>query len=294
MSGVREIEYLPKEIASIRALSYYEFSHAKFSINLEGLKKEIAKCSPKIEGNTFIQEVIYQLDRERLLVLFSQDFTPIDRYLKEIKKFLFARYYQNFYSISVPQYIESEEEYFDSICEDCALFTNTKNINSWNREMRKRLKNSSEPMLLFIEDIEEGNEELDKRFATSLCNLKNKFSHFHAIYVGKKALANLVHGDRHLSPLNNAKELFFPEDAFRLGEDRIVQQFNTLGRNIKRLCRYLEKDDLGRFSTWSRNDAINELFWKNLLVERDKRFVWRGEFTRELGRDVLGCDGDVV
>ena len=149
-------------------------------------------------------------------------------------------------------------------------------------------------MLLFIEDIEEGNEELDKRFATSLRNLKNKFNHFHAIYVGKKALANLVHGDRHLSPLNNAKELFFPEDAFRLGEDRIVQQFNTLGRNIKRLCRYLEKDDLGRFSTWSRNDAINELFWKNLLVERDKRFVWRGELTRELGRDVLGCDEDVV
>ena len=79
-SAVKKIEYLPKEIEFIRALSYYEFSHTKFSLNLEGLKKEIEKYHPKltkIENHNFVQDVISSLDRERLLVLFSQDFTPI-------------------------------------------------------------------------------------------------------------------------------------------------------------------------------------------------------------------------
>jgi len=295
-NGVKKIEYLPKEIEFIRALSYYEFSHTKFSLNLKGLKKEIEKYHPKlikIENNNFVQDVISSLERERLLVLFSQDFTPIDSYLNQIKELLSTKFNKNFYQISVPSYVEDEEEYFTSIAEDCGFLTTTK-INGWNREIRNRLKSSSKPLLLFVEDIEDGNEELDKRFATSLRNLKNKFNHFHLICVGKKGLANLVHGEGHLSPLNNAKELFFPEDGFILGEEKIVQQFNTLGKNPKLLCKYLNKDELVLFSTWSRNDTINQLFWRNLLVKRGKRFVWRGERTKELGREVLGCDGDVV
>jgi len=232
-NGIKNIEYLPKEIEFIRGLSYYEFSHAKFSLNLNGLKREIEKYHPKIESENFIQEVIYQLERERLLVLFSQEFTPIESYLNRIKGLLSTKFNHNFYPISVPLYVEDEEEYFTSIAEDCG-FAMTKKINDWNRDMRKRLKSSSEPLLLFVEDIEDGNEELDKRFATSLRNLKNRFNHFHLICVGKKGLANLVHGEGHLSPLNSSKELFFPEDGFKLGEDRIVQQFNTLGRDTKK------------------------------------------------------------
>jgi len=288
------IDDLPKSLAFLHTLNAFDIRTRRFHIDLGELKKVLQK--KKIittSKKEFVKEVIYELDRERLLVLFSQDFTPIDSYLNQIKELLSTKFNQNFYQISVPSYVEDEEEYFTSIAEDCGFLTTTK-INGWNREIRNRLKSSFEPMILFVEDIEDGNEELDKRFATSLRNLKNKFNHFHLICVGKKGLANLVHGEGHLSPLNNAKELFFPEDGFILGEDRIVQQFNTLGKNPKLLCKYLEKDELVLFSTWSRNETINQLFWKNLLVKRGKRFVWRGERTKELGREVLGCDGDVV
>ena len=143
---------------------------------------------------------------------------------------------------------------------------------------------------MFVRDIENGDEVLDKQFATIVRNLKNEYAHFHALLIGRKALAKLVYGEGVLSPLNNAKELFFPETRQKLGAEKIHQQFQTLGRQRTQICQLLGKKNLGRFSAWSFNDTINQLFWKNLLVREGNKFAWRGELTKEIAREAFGCD----
>ena len=157
-----------------------------------------------------------------------------------------------------------------------------------------RLKESNEPLFLFITDIEDGDEKLDKQFATILRNFKTKYPHFHAVFVGRKELAKLVYGEGSLSPLNTAKELFFPDDGIKLGEQRLTQQFQTFGKQREQVCKLLQKPSLGRFSAWSYNQTINQLFWKNLLVRKGNRFVWRGEITKAIAKEVLGCDEDMI
>ena len=112
--------------------------------------------------------------------------------------------------------------------------------------------------------------------------------------MGRKSLATLVYGEGTLSPLNNAKEIFFPEQEMKLGERKIVQQFNSMGRQKEQICRLLQREKIVRFTTWYHDETINTLFWKNLLVRDGTHLVWRGELTKEIARDVLGCDGDMV
>ena len=56
----------------------------------------------------------------------------------------------------------------------------------------------------------------------------------------------------------------------------------------------LKREKISRFTTWYHNETINTLFWKNLLVKEGSYLVWRGELTKEIARDVLECDGDMV
>ena len=289
MGGVGSIEYLPDEVVSIRELSFYEFSHAKFSLNVEGLKQEIDKCKPKLNNN-FVEEVLNGVEREKLVVLFSQDFTNIEKYYEAVKQEVKAKFSDKFYPLSIPSFVDDAEEYFACIAQDCGLSCEVKKASDWNSAMRKRLKETQEDVLLFVTDIENGDEKLDKQFATILRNLKSEFSHFHAILVGRKDLAKLVYGESELSPLNSAKELFFPDEGLVLGEEKIAQQFQTMGKKREQLCKLLNKEQLGRFSVWSFNETINKLFWKNLLVRDDKHFVWRGELTKSIGREVLECE----
>ena len=296
MGGVDAIEYLPQEIASVKELSYYAFSHVKFSLNIEGLKQEIDKCTPKknatMNESIFLQEVQDSIERDRLLVLFSQDFTKIEHHYDAVKEQVLLKFPNTFYGLSIPSFVDNEEEYFSCIAKECGLNCEVKKASDWNFAMRARLKESQEDLLLFITDIENGNETLDKQFATILRNLKNEFSHFHAILIGRKDLAKLVYGESELSPLNSAKELFFPDEGLKLGEAKIAQQFQTMGKNREELCNLLQKEKLGRFSVWSYNETVNKLFWKNLLVRDNNYFVWRGELTKSIGREVLECESN--
>ena len=292
-NGVNRIEYLPKEIEFVKELSYYEFAHAKFSLNLLGLQQEIAKYSPKVSSvnnSSFLQEVEEGIERDRLLVLFSQDFTNIDAYYYILKERMASKFSDEFYVLSVPSYVDDQEEYFSCIANDCNISCEVKKENDWYIAIKEKLKSSNQELLLFVTDLENGNEELDRKFATMLRNLKEKFPHFHALFVGKKELAKLVYGEGDLSPLNTAKEMFFPDDGLRLGEERIAQQFQTLGKNRDEVCNLLQKESLGRFSVWSYNETINKLFWKNLLIKKGRKLVWRGELTKEIAREVLGCE----
>ena len=299
LNGVEGINYLPKELSFIRELSYYEFSHTKFSLNLEGLKHEINKYSPKPKelvglNKTFIQEVMNEVINHRLVVLFYQDFTNVSTHIEGIKAEIKSRFSNEFYTIAIPSFVDEAEEYFACVANDCGLDCNIKRVSDWEQAMQEKLRSSTQPLLLFVTDLEDGNEVFDKQFATILRKLHKNFPNFHAILVGRKSLATLVYGEGTLSPLNTAQEIFFPEQEMKLGERKIVQQFNSLGRQKEQICRLLKKDKIVRFSTWYHDETINTLFWKNLLVKEGTHLVWRGELTKEIARDVLGCDGDVV
>jgi len=293
MNGVNGIEYLPKELEFISELSYYEFAHTKFSLNFQGLTHEVNKTKPKvkeIEKTAFSQEVMDELEKERLVVLFSQDFTEITAHYESIKASVKSKFLDEFYMVSIPSFVDDAEEYFSCVATDCGISCKVKKVSEWNKEMQKKLKSTAKPVLLLITDIQDGNEALDKQFATILRNLQLRFSHFHALFVGRKALATLVYGENELSPLNTAKELFFPEHEMKLGESRITQQFESMMKDKEQICKFLKKERLGRFSTWSYDETLNTLFWKNLLVKEGTHLVWRGEFTKEIARDVLGCN----
>ena len=293
VNGVAEIGYLPREIEFVQESQCYAFAHTKFSLNLLGLKQEIAQYhhrETEMDHSTFVQEVAEGLDRERLVVLLSQDFTNIDRIYQHIKAQMQSQFDTAFYLVSVPSYVDDQEEYFSCIARDCKLSCEIRRENDWYRAIQDKLQSSSQALLLFVTDLENGNEELDRKFATMLRNLKERFPHFHALFVGKKALARLVYGESELSPLNTAREIFFPDDGTPLDEQKIVQQFSRLRPDQAELCQLLQKEQVSRFTTWHYNPTINNLFWKNLLVREGTQLVWRGELTKEIARDILGCE----
>ncbi len=57
----------------------------------------------------------------------------------------------------------------------------------------------------------------------------------------------------------------------------------------RRLCDWLEEDDLGEVVPWIRGDLKRRLYWANALVARDGKLVWRCDAIRDVGRRVLGC-----
>jgi len=133
--------------------------------------------------------------------------------------------------------------------------------------------------------------ELDKQFSRIVHSLKNDFKNFSALFIGKKKLASLVYKDDDLSPLNTAIEIFFPEVILEdIDRDLIIRQFLSLGKYRDDICKYLKKETLGLHKVWSYSESINALFWKNLLVKKGRKFVWRDELTKQIGQEVFECE----
>lgn len=278
---------LPSNLQFICDLHAYNLLSSKIALFKEDLFKTINALIPK-ESN-FIKEVLRSVQKDRLVVIFSQDFTPIESYIEQLREVIQNRFKDACYMVSIPPYLDDEEEYFSLISQNFHLTKEIKKISDWYIALRERLQSSPRPVLLFITDIENGNPELNRKFATSLRNLKSEFRNFHAICVGRKDLAKLVYAEGHLSPLNTATELFIPEDNLKLDEEKIIQQFHTLYKYGDILCQYLKKEEICRFSVWTNREVINQLFWKNLLIKRGTQLVWRGEHTKALAKDVLAC-----
>lgn len=281
----------PEPITFVSDLNIFKFGE-KFSMYLQELKSQVAKEQKHVTKelcSDFISEVLDGIEQERLVVLFSQDFTNIHQHYENIKLEMQGKFKDEFYAVAIPAYVDEQEEYFTYIANDCGMSGQVEKVNDWNFVMRKKLKACENKVLLFITEIENGNEKLDRQFATILRNLSSEFSHFHAIFVGRKNLAKLVYEGGDLSPLNNAKELFSPDEKMKLGEVKIAQQFQSMKKHKERVCRLLNAEKLERFTAWSDDEVVNQLFWKNLLLKEGVRFAWRGELTKEVARDVLGC-----
>lgn len=55
------------------------------------------------------------------------------------------------------------------------------------------------------------------------------------------------------------------------------------------LCALLKQDTLGRYDAWPQDKRIRQLYWQNLITHSSGAFVWRGEFIRECGVEILEC-----
>jgi len=278
---------LPEEIRFITKLQSYTLLTDKLNLYRDDLTKAIEELIPTKDD--FIKEVLESIRSDRLVVVFHQDFTPTERYIPELRKIIQESFVDACYMISIPISEDREKRYFDSISQDMDIKKRVKRASEWRRAIETELDNSLKPLIFFITDIESGDPKLNRIFATALRSLKDRYPHFHAICIGRRDLAKLVYGEGDLSPLNTAKELFMPEREMKLGENKIVQQFNTLHEYRETICQYLQKEDIGHFAVWSNSEVIDALFWKNLLIRRGNRLVWRDEETKRLAREALEC-----
>ncbi len=244
----------------------------------------------EVNDETFVSDVIDGVDAQNIVVLFSQDYTDIGFHQGQVREVIEKKFCDDFYHFSVPFNGCSKEEYFEELSKNCGISADVLSPHRWKKEMQSKLKDSSR-FLLFVTDLEDGNSEYNRNFAEILRSFKSDYPNiFYAIVIGRKELANLVHGDGDLSPLNTAKELFFPESELDRDDDEIIQQLTSLQRYNKQICKYLEKNTLGMASTWSQDEALNQLFWKNLIKKEGRRFVWKSNDVREISRELFQCN----
>lgn len=264
-------------------------SYTNYAISVKHILEHYAFPKQKEPKSLFVSQVFDTLNDNRLVVLFSQDFTNITQNQERLKVTFQEKFKDGFFHFSVPSFLDERSEYFKILAKSCALSEQINSPHAWKVAMQERLKASSARVMLFITDIENGNIEFDKQFAQIIRSLVSEFHNFSALFIGKKDLAYLVYGESSLSPLNIAKELFFPDVTLTIDEELVERQFLSLGKHRVAICKHLKKETLGRHKVWSFNEAINALFWKNLLVKKGKHFAWRDELTKQIGREVYEC-----
>jgi len=249
------------------------------------------KVKPKQIEHPFVINLLEKIENEKAMVLFYQEFTNIDDYYQAIKKSLKIKFGQKFYKIAIPSY-KDQERYFASIAKSCGIKEEVKELQDWKDKIETRLKNS-EDIMLFVTNLEEGENRYNITFSTTLGNLHDKYSNLFILFVGRKKLASLVLQNEKYSPLasriHHRNRLFFPNEKIEMEEEDIVQEFENIFSQKSYLCELLKKEKIKRFSAWSGDRLINHLFWKNLLVRDGKYLVWRSEEIKSLGREVLGC-----
>ena len=79
----------------------------------------------------------------------------------------------------------------------------------------------------------------------------------------------------------------YPEKLTEL--DYVWQLFIPFKRSSKekRIVKLLQHNDLGRAKPYILDDLLRELYWKNLLVNREKRLCWRCETIKTVGIEIL-------
>lgn len=78
----------------------------------------------------------------------------------------------------------------------------------------------------------------------------------------------------------------------RLSDSDCVWQFFTpftqdTGAQ-QQVCEWLQQEELGRAQPFILDDLLRQLYWRNLLVERDRRLYWRCDALRIGGLKILG------
>ena len=242
-----------------------------------------------LEDSSFVKEVFEAIEYNRLVVCYSQDYNDIAKENELLKQNAQVKFKHHFYAIDVPSFEDREEEYFQGLMTSAGLRCKIDSANAWKKSMKAILTSTDSQILFFFSNITEGNEELNIKMARIIRSLKNNHSNFHAICVGREDLAYLVHGKQKLSPLNTAKEIFFPINEVEIPMETVVQVLNELRDDRELIVECLSDDWNEKWSIWSREESINKLFWKNILVNNNGRYGWRNEEIQMIAKEIFGC-----
>jgi len=245
--------------------------------------------------SNFVKDVFDKLYHEQIILLLSQDYTDNTQYIRDIRDIANEQSDMEFYHFDIPSKGTTKKFFLENLAISSKIDKKLKNLDEFKYAMKKRLERfdlSHKKILLFITNFERGNIKYTKELAWIIRDLKME-ENFFTIIIGGCHLASMRYEGGKLSPLNNAKEMFFPISQIEEDISKIYLGFSnfTSKKDKKRVCKYLEqKGSLGNFYTWSSNDNIlNLLFWKNLIVNRDEKFIWKSETVRDIGREYLKC-----
>ena len=241
--------------------------------------------------NQFVNEVLQDLESERVLILFSQKFSDIKKYYTPIKKELKRKFSKHFYNLSIPSY-KREKKYFHSLAQSCGIEENVESLQEWKTAMQNKLS-TGEEILLFITDLDNGKEECNQQLASTLRSLCYQFTdNLYVVLMGHKSLAKLVFQEHDLSPLRSVgKYLFFPYENTQISyESLLLIMSNPIINEYEELiCKLLETSQVERFSPWSYSPAINYLFWKGVLIHKGDYLVWRSEEVKKIVSEICHC-----
>ena len=244
----------------------------------------------------FVNEVMEDLEKENVVILFSQEFSEIKRYYSPIKEELKRKFKENFYTLSIPSLKngkkekKKEKKYFTSIAESCDMEESVESLQEWKIAMQKKLS-TGEEILLLISDLDNGNEECNLKFASALRSLCYQFNdNLYVVLVGHKELAKLVFQEADLSPLRSiGKYLFFPYDPSPIPYEKVelIMSQPIILKDNEYLLKLLEKTKVQRFSPWPYEELVNYLSWKGILIDKDGYYVWRTEELRKIIKEIV-------
>jgi len=280
-------------------------------------EKKINSSSIKHETNyNAIHNIV---DKYKFSIILSRRYINIKNYQKLVASTLLKREDFTVKILEIWDYAE-----FDIKSEIQIIFNLETNFPI-ERTLPRKIEKSNKKILLIVKNFESIKEEERERVAKLLRNLTDdgNYPNFYLIIFGGKRLAHLVYGSGKTSLLRNAHDVWLWEEQIHQLSHKIVEltgnhpKLNSLcnqitlnsheeyknylrthnlnrtifnGYDEKKLCRYLEEEDLGVYlNSWDRDKFIRSLFWDNLLRIDKGRLIWRSNFIRELGRDLF-CD----
>ena len=257
--------------------------------NKECMLSPIKTQVEDVLNNSFVDEVISLLKSKKLLTLFSQDFSNINTQQALVKQKMQFMYKAHFFHLRVPHKVSDEAIYFRQLSEGCGFLENIQSLNDWSRAVSKYLENNPNKVCFYITNIENGDERINREFASVIRNLQDEFAHCYILFIGRKTLASLVYGkDSKLSPLNTAEKLFFHNAEVSISMAAIRQEFENLKLKLEDLCAFLD-DDVEIEWLYYSNSVLNTLFWKNIMQNKNNKYVWRDEETKLLAKEIFEC-----
>jgi len=275
----------PTDVKDISYLIFKDFVQDKRLPRFTG-KSEIPNLlEEEVKNSPFVKEVFASLLTQKpLMVLYYQKFTRIVKEKRSLKQQAYHTFNENVFELEIPTFQE-ESTYFGYLAEACKLSGRVDSSVRWKDALKQKLENG-ERLLLLISEIDNGNRELNTLLSNDIRALQTNHENLFVLFIGRKKLAYLVHGENELSPLNGATELFFPLQNLLLEEASVVQILEKVKEDCDLLC-----DNIGmEWVAYSTTKVIRTLFWKNLLKNQEGHFAWQNDEVERVVKRYCGCE----
>jgi len=236
-----------------------------------------------LDNDNFIEYVLKKLYSSGLVVLFSQNYSRVLPTLKIINSKIKKRFDKDFHHFFVPK-TDKKGKYFAKL--GLVFGAEFKSSNDFKKMVMAILKDNDKKLFLYVSEFENGNIKFNREFSLTLRFLKDNYSNFYSIIIGREKLADMVYNNQsHLSPLKNAKKIFFPNNA-ELDFMDIKTILDKLLEDREEICEYLN-ENFGYFDIYDEPKAT--LFWNNLLLKNGDKLLIKDKRIKKIVNEILKC-----